>query len=89
MKSFILTSLIYGIVVFVWMFILVIQAVVTREPIKDISIPIVDLLIMYIIVFIVIQIFIGIVASISSDKNDKDNDGTNTPASGSANYQTM
>lgn len=89
MKSFILTSLIYGIVVFVWMFILVVQAVVTREPIKDISIPIVNLFIMYLIVFIVIQIFIGIVVSISSDKNNKDNDGTNQPTSGSANYQTM
>lgn len=83
--SFILTSLVYGVVVLVWVILETIKALYNNHPISEISIPISSLLFTFIGVALVVHIIFGFIVSISQDNNsDKDD---NTP--GTTNYQTM
>lgn len=83
--SFIFTSLVYGVVVFVWVILETIKALYNNHPISEISIPISSLLFTFVGVALVVHIIFGFIVSISQDNNsDKDD---NTP--GTTNYQTM
>ena len=83
--SFILTSLVYGVVVFVWVILEAIKALYNNHPISEVSIPISSLLFTFVSVALVVHIIFGLIISISQDNNsDKDD---NTP--GTTNYQTM
>lgn len=83
--SFILTSLVYGVVVLVWVILEAIKAFYNNHPISEISIPISSLLFTFVGVALVVHIIFGFIVSISQDNNsDKDD---NTP--GTTNYQTM
>lgn len=83
--SFILTSLVYGVVVLVWVILEVIKALYNNHPISEVSISISSLLFTFVGVALVVHIIFGFIVSISQDSNsDKDD---NTP--GTTNYQTM
>lgn len=83
--SFILTSLVYGVVVLVWVILEAIKAFYNNHPINEVSIPISSLLFTFVGVALVVHIIFGLIVSISQDNNsDKDD---NTP--GTTNYQTM
>lgn len=83
--SFILTSLVYGVVVLVWVILEAIKAFYNNHPISEVSIPINSLLFTFVGVALVVHIIFGLIVSISQD-NNSDNDD-NTP--GTTNYQTM
>lgn len=83
--SFILTSLVYGVVVLVWVLLEAIKALCNNHPISEVSIPISSLLFTFVGVALVVHIIFGLIISISQDNNSDNND--NTP--GTTNYQTM
>lgn len=84
--SFILTSLVYGVVVLVWVILEVIKALYNNHPISEISIPISSLLFTFVGVSLVVHIIFGFIVSISQD-NTSNKDDDNNP--GTTNYQTM
>lgn len=83
--SFIFTSLVYGVVVLVWVILEAIKAFYNNHPISEVSISISSLLFTFVGVALVVHIIFGIIVSISQDNNSDNNDNT----SGTTNYQTM
>ena len=83
--SFILTSLVYGVVVLVWVILEAIKALYNDHPISEVSISISSLLFTFVGVALVVHIIFGLIISISQDSNSNKDD--NTP--GTTNYQTM
>lgn len=83
--SFILTSLVYGVVVLVWVILEAIKALYNDHPISEVSISISSLLFTFVGVALVVLIIFGLIISISQDNNSNKDD--NTP--GTTNYQTM
>ena len=83
--SFILTSLVYGVVVLVWVILEAIKALYNDHPISEVSISISSLMLTFVGVALVVHIIFGLIISISQDNNSNNDD--NTP--GTTNYQTM
>lgn len=80
--GFVITSVVYGIVVMVLVLLEGIKALYNGQSLNDISIPVGNLLFIFVGVWLVVYIILGLFISVSKDDSDKKDGGT-------TNYQTM